>query len=79
MSFDGLIINPGALSHYSLGLLDAMRSFDEFIVEVHISNIFMRDDFRHTMLTAKAANMVICGSGPNVYKTAVNALIMEKE
>ncbi len=78
-SYDGMIINPGALSHYSLKLMDAMRSFDSFIIEVHLSNIFKRDDFRHTMLTAKAAHMVICGSGADVYETAVSALIKKKE
>ena len=59
----GIIINPGALSHYSLTLLDCLQSLSIPTVEVHISNIHAREEFRSKSVTARAARGVITGLG----------------
>ena len=71
---DGIIINPGALSHYSLALADALRGSGKPVVEVHISNVFARDPERHKMVTAAAAKGVICGLGFDGYLAALEFL-----
>lgn len=65
--YTGLVINPGAYSHNSLALMDALLSINVPICEVHLSNIYRREAFRQTMLTAKAATMIMCGLGYQVY------------
>ena len=69
-----LIINPGALSHYSLALADALRATGKPVVEVHISNVFAREPERHRMVTASAATGVICGLGFDGYLAALRFL-----
>jgi 3-dehydroquinate dehydratase-2 len=71
---DGIIINPGALSHYSLALADALRGSGKPVVEVHISNVFARDPERHKMVTAAAAKGVISGLGFDGYLAALEFL-----
>src|SRR5262245_6913637 len=61
--FVGLVINPGAYSHTSIALLDALRLLDRPIIEVHLSNIHQREDFRHHSYVSLAAKGVICGLG----------------
>jgi len=72
---DAIIINPGALSHYSLALADALRGYGKPVVEVHISNVFERDPERHRMVTAAAANGVISGLGFEGYLAALDFLV----
>jgi 3-dehydroquinate dehydratase-2 len=72
----GLVINPGAYSHTSVALLDAMRSFRGPVVEVHISQIHRREPYRHRMLTAQGADAVISGAGIQGYISAID-IIME--
>lgn len=73
--FDGVVINPGGLSHTSVSILDALLAIKPFpIVEVHLSNPFAREEFRRSMLTAKAATMIMSGLGDRVYFHAVVAL-----
>ncbi len=69
-----LIINPGAYSHYSIAILDAMRAFAGPIVEVHISNVHAREPYRRRLLTAEAADAVICGAGTDGYRLALEHL-----
>ena len=73
-SSDAIIINPGALSHYSLALADALRSTGKPVVEVHISNVFAREPERHRMVTATAAKGVISGLGFDGYLAALDYL-----
>jgi len=71
---DAIIINPGALSHYSLALADALRGSGKPVVEVHISNVFRREPERHRMVTAAAAKGVISGLGFEGYVAALEYL-----
>ncbi len=71
---DGIIINPGALSHSSLALADALRGFGKPVIEVHISNVFAREPERHQMVTAAAARAVISGMGFDGYTAALTYL-----
>lgn len=71
---DAIIINPGALSHYSLALADALRGSGKTVVEVHISNVFNREPERHRMVTAAAAKGVISGLGFEGYLAALDYL-----
>jgi 3-dehydroquinate dehydratase-2 len=71
---DAIIINPGALSHYSLALADALRGSGKPVVEVHISNVFRREPERHRMVTAAAAKGVISGLGFDGYLAALDYL-----
>jgi 3-dehydroquinate dehydratase II len=70
----GIIINPGGLSHTSVALLDALVFTELPVIEVHLSNIFRRESFRHHSFVSSAAQGVICGLGPRGYLLAVEAL-----
>lgn len=70
----GLIINAGAFTHTSVALYDACRAVSHPIVEVHLSNLFTREPFRHHSYISKAATGVICGLGATGYVVAVDAL-----
>ncbi len=70
----GLIINPGGFSHTSVAVLDAMRAFDGPVIEVHISQIHKREPYRHRMLTAQGADVVISGAGIHGYLMAINTV-----
>lgn len=72
--FDAVIINPAAYSHTSVAILDALLACDMPIVEVHLSNIHKRDEFRHFSYVSKAATGVICGFGKQGYLLAIEAL-----
>ncbi|MFW6268913.1 MAG: type II 3-dehydroquinate dehydratase [Bacillota bacterium] len=71
----GLIINPGGLTHYSVSLRDALEIFQKPIIEVHLSNILGREDFRRRSLTSQVVKGVITGLGSTGYVLALDALI----
>jgi 3-dehydroquinate dehydratase-2 len=70
----GIVINPGAFSHYSLALFDCLQSLAVPTVEVHISNIHAREEFRSRSVTGRAATGVITGLGFNGYLLAMEFL-----
>jgi 3-dehydroquinate dehydratase-2 len=70
----GIIINPGALSHYSLALFDCLQALSIPTVEVHLSNIHAREEFRSKSVTARAARGVIAGLGFSGYLLAMEYL-----
>lgn len=72
---DGVIINPGALTHYGLSLRDALAALSAPIVEVHLSNVYKREPFRHTSLVAPVATGQIAGLGWRGYLLALEWLI----
>jgi 3-dehydroquinate dehydratase II len=70
----GIVINPAGYSHSSVALLDALVASDLPVIEVHLSNIFKREAFRHHSFVSEAARGVICGLGPRGYVLALDAL-----
>lgn len=70
----GLIINAGAYSHTSVAILDALQAVEVPIIEVHLSNIFAREEFRHHSYISGVAAGVICGLGAQGYEMAIDAL-----
>jgi 3-dehydroquinate dehydratase-2 len=71
---DGIILNAGALTHTSVAVFDALAAADLPVVEVHLSNIFRRERFRHHSYVSLAANGVICGLGAQGYELALDAV-----
>ncbi len=71
--FAAIIINAGAYTHTSIAILDALLASGLPVFEVHLSNIFRREDFRHVSYVSKAAVGVICGLGPLGYELAIEA------
>lgn len=71
---DGIIINAGAYSHTSIAVLDALQAAELPVIEVHLSNIFRREPFRHHSYVSLAATGVICGLGAQGYLLALDAM-----
>ncbi len=73
-SHDGIVINPGAYGHTSIAILDALLLSELPVIEVHLSNIHRREEFRHHTWVSKAATGMICGFGPHGYILALQAM-----
>lgn len=70
----GIIINPGAYSHTSIAILDALQAAELPAIEVHLSNIFRREPYRHHSYVSQAVKGVICGLGAKGYELALEAM-----
>ena len=72
---DGIVLNAGAYTHTSVALQDAIRAIVAPVIEVHISNVHTREEFRHKSMISCACKGVICGFGLDSYRLAVEALL----
>ena len=72
--YDGLIINPAAFTHTSVALLDALRSISKPKIEIHLSNIYTREEYRKKSITSEGVDGLICGFGSLSYILAIEAI-----
>ena len=72
--YDGLIINPAAFTHSSIAILDSLRAINKPKIEIHLSNIYAREEYRKKSITAEGVNGLICGFGPNSYILGIDAI-----
>ena len=70
-SFDGIVLNAGGYTHTSVAIADAVASVETPVIEVHISNVYAREEYRHQSLMAKSCRGVIAGFGLDSYKMAI--------
>lgn len=73
-TYDGIVLNAGAYTHTSVALLDALKAVQTPAIEVHISNVHQREEFRHKSLISAGCKGVICGFGLDSYRLAIEAL-----
>jgi len=74
-TYDGIVLNAGAYTHTSIAIADALRSITTPVVEVHISNVFKRETFRHHSYMSEACKGCIVGFGLDSYRLAVDAIL----
>ena len=74
-TYDGIVLNAGAYTHTSIALQDCIRSLKAPVVEVHISNVHKREEFRHKSMISCACLGVICGFGLDSYRLAIEGII----
>lgn len=75
--YDGIVLNAGAYTHTSIALHDCIRSLQCPVIEVHISNVHQREEFRHRSMISSACRGVICGFGLDSYRLAIEALTVK--
>ncbi len=73
--YDALVINPGGFAHTSVAIHDALKILKIPVIEVHLSQVYCREEFRHTLLTAKAATAIMSGLGKQSYYVAISSQI----
>lgn len=76
--YDGIVLNAGAYTHTSVALQDAIRAVKTPVVEVHISNVHQREEFRHKSMISCACVGVICGFGLDSYRLGIEALLKRR-
>tara|TARA_B100000035_G_scaffold298509_1_gene292350 strand:+ start:1406 stop:1825 length:420 start_codon:yes stop_codon:yes gene_type:complete len=74
-SFDGIVLNAGGYTHTSIAIADAVASVETPVIEVHISNVYAREEYRHQSLMAKSCRGVIAGFGLDSYKMAIRSFL----
>ena len=74
-TYDGIVLNAGAYTHTSIALHDCIRSLKTPVIEVHISNVHKREEFRHHSYISSACRVVICGFGMDSYRLAIESFI----
>ena len=74
-TYDGIVLNAGAYTHTSIALHDCIRSLKTPVIEVHISNVHKREEFRHHSYISSACRGVICGFGMDSYRLAIESFI----
>jgi len=74
-SYDAIVLNAGAYTHTSIAIADAIRSVSTPVIEVHISNVFGRESFRHHSYLSEACKGCIVGFGMDSYRLAINAIL----
>ncbi len=77
-TYDGIVLNAGAYTHTSVALHDCIRSLKCPVIEVHISNVHQREEFRHRSMISSACKGVICGFGLNSYRLAIESFRDER-
>lgn len=77
MHAHAIIINPAAYSHYSIAIMDALHCFKGVKVEVHLSDVMQREEFRQKLLTARSCEKMICGMGVTGYIMAIDYVLNE--
>ena len=78
-SAGGIVLNAGAYTHTSIAIADAIAAIKTPVIEVHISNVYKREDFRHHSMLAANCKGVIAGFGMNSYRLAIDSLLLEEE
>src|ERR1700692_2365344 len=75
-SFDGIVLNAGAYTHTSIAIADAIAAINTPVIEVHISNVYKREEFRHNSMLAASCKGVIAGFGMDSYRLAIESLLI---
>jgi 3-dehydroquinate dehydratase-2 len=77
-SYDGVVLNAGAYTHTSIAIADAIAAINTPVIEVHISNVYKREEFRHSSMLAANCKGVIAGFGMDSYRLAIESLLIDK-
>jgi 3-dehydroquinate dehydratase-2 len=77
-SYDGVVLNAGAYTHTSIAIADAIAAINTPVVEVHLSNVYKREEFRHKSMLAASCRGVIAGFGMDSYRLAIESLLAGK-
>ncbi len=73
-TYDGLLINPAAFTHTSVAILDSLRAISKPKIEIHLSNIYSREEYRKKSITSESVDGLICGFGENSYILGIEAI-----
>ncbi|MET3979893.1 3-dehydroquinate dehydratase-2 [Mucilaginibacter sp. UYP25] len=76
-TYDGIVLNAGAYTHTSVAIADAIAAIKSPTIEVHISNVYKREEFRHHSMLAASCKGVIAGFGMHSYRLAIESLLLE--